>query len=492
MALLVTACAAVNVWEASSRRFWFDECFTVWLSRLPVRTELLRALAGDANPPLLYVVVKLSRALFGESELAVRIPSLVAYTTASVAVFFFVRKHCSTIAALFSVAMMFGNYLSFYASEGRSYALLLGFLSLSLLCWQQAVAALEEGRARWWPLAGLTVSMWGAVLSHHYAPIQLLLPLGAGEAARLWQRRRPDTARVDKAMIAACAIGLAPLAFTLPLARDSWNTLLQYTRSNPVFFRQPEPYQAFDYGQLVLRWLLWPWVLACLLGAVSWILSERRQARDPAIAQRVPDVAAAMGLVLILPAMVIFTTLSSRYFIPRYAMGAAMGMAILGGMATSFLGPAKNLCAILLLGNSLYLGQDYALRRAYREYAISFNPQNWYVPVLDGGDPIVFADALQFAPAWWYADPPLRDRVHYLADPPYAVRQPDFIPEIAMVVNRPYLPAKTEDYQEFLAAHRRFLVIGRGWIVARLIRDGWAVEHLGAARGQEVVRATAP
>ena len=45
----------------------------------------------------------------------------------------------------------------------------------------------------------------------------------------------------------------------------------------------------------------------------------------------------------------------------RHAIGAVIGVSILAGMSTEFLGSAKNFCAILLLGNALYGGQATGL-----------------------------------------------------------------------------------------------------------------------------------
>ena len=114
--------------------------------------------------------------------------------------------------------------------------------------------------------------------------------------------------------------------------------------------------------------------------------------------------------------------------------------------------------------------------------------------VLDGeqgGEPIVVASAFTYMPAWWYASPPLRERLHYLADLPFAVRQPDFLPELGLVAGQPFIPSKVDDYRQFLATHRRFLLYCTGsprleWVKERLLAEKWTL-YLVRSLGTETL-----
>lgn len=57
--------------------FWYDETFTGVMARLPLDNFLI-ALLGDVHPPLHYLIARLFMAVFGDNEIALRLPSLIA------------------------------------------------------------------------------------------------------------------------------------------------------------------------------------------------------------------------------------------------------------------------------------------------------------------------------------------------------------------------------------------------------------------------------
>jgi hypothetical protein len=94
-------------------------------------------------------------------------------------------------------------------------------------------------------------------------------------------------------------------------------------------------------------------------------------------------------------------------------------------------------------------------------------------------------------PEWWYASPPLRERLRYLADLPFAVRQSDFLPELSLVANQPFVPSKVDEYRQFLSVHREFLLycVGEGrleWTKGRLQAENWTL-HLLYRNGTETL-----
>jgi hypothetical protein len=61
----------LTCYRASRKLFWFDELFTLYISRLPDMATLWSALKQgvDHNPPLFYAVTRFSGSLFGEGQL---------------------------------------------------------------------------------------------------------------------------------------------------------------------------------------------------------------------------------------------------------------------------------------------------------------------------------------------------------------------------------------------------------------------------------------
>src|SRR5437660_5703996 len=68
-------------YRASRKLFWYDELFTVYNSRLPDMPAVWYAVTHgtDLNPPLFYVLTRWSEHLFGEGQLATRLPAILRF-----------------------------------------------------------------------------------------------------------------------------------------------------------------------------------------------------------------------------------------------------------------------------------------------------------------------------------------------------------------------------------------------------------------------------
>jgi 4-amino-4-deoxy-L-arabinose transferase-like glycosyltransferase len=477
--------------HSSLRPFWFDELFTFYIARLPHIGQLFQAIPADGNPPLNYLLARLCLRLFGETELATRLPSILAFAAGMLAVYFFVRRRCGAVPALFGMFTLATSEIATFGSEARPYALLLGFTGMTMVSWQ---AATEEGRARLIPLIGVAVGIAGAIASHHYGAFHAGVPLMFGEAVRLANRRR-----FDFPLYFACAAGLSMIAVTAPFARETHQIMLNYVRDSVTFWAKPHLRNVGTY-----QWMVDVRLLFIFL-AVLWLTNSAFKAGDEtgqsgrendSIAAH--EIAAAIGLALLLPIMVGITWIATGYYLPRYAIGAAMGIAILMGMAAQHLGwnashgsAAAALCMVFAL--LAFAGpRTYAVLDRLTKSPVDSAPgQSSVLDAARGQEPIVVASALAYMPKWWYASPPLRARLHYLADLPFAVRQPDFLPELSLVANQPYVASKVDDYRRFLAVNREFYLycVGTGrleWTKERLRAEGWTL-HLLASNGQETL-----
>ena len=132
---LYLAVTGVIAWN---KPLWNDELYTLYIARLPDFSDVWAALSTGAEqtPPFFYVVTRASLALFGPSELSLRLPAVVGFWVMALCLYRFVSNRDSALAGL--VAMLFPLVTSayYYASEARPYALVLGFSGVALLCWQ--------------------------------------------------------------------------------------------------------------------------------------------------------------------------------------------------------------------------------------------------------------------------------------------------------------------------------------------------------------------
>jgi hypothetical protein len=158
---LLLACLGIilRVIPVWSQLTWYDENFTILLSRLPL-DRLLAATAGDVHPPLFYLLCwPLGHIPGVPGWLVVRLPSVLA-SIATLWVWWQILHAMQTSPRVRMIA--FGLFCIlpqqiYYAQEGRMYALLTLLVLCAWLCILQR---------RWVWLALVTALM---LYSHNYA-----------------------------------------------------------------------------------------------------------------------------------------------------------------------------------------------------------------------------------------------------------------------------------------------------------------------------------
>src|SRR5262249_26331675 len=129
----------VLLFEASRKRFWYDELLTFNVSSLEPFSFFWRALkAGvDGMPPTYYLLVRISRMIPGHPQVTLRLPSIVGYLMTLAGVYWFARKKLPAIAGLVAALVITLSPFREFAIEARSYSLVVGFLVISAVLWQR-------------------------------------------------------------------------------------------------------------------------------------------------------------------------------------------------------------------------------------------------------------------------------------------------------------------------------------------------------------------
>jgi hypothetical protein len=193
------------------RPLWFDELFTLYLTRFDDLAAFWVSLSssGDFNPPLHYLLAAALRGVgvgVGD-ELAVRLPAFVAFLCLLGLTYAWVSRLLSPLFGW--LATLFLARYAAFATEGRPYALMLAlFVAVLFLRWRRL-----DGRAgrRELPLLALCVAL-GASAHLYFVPFLVLL-LGV-EAVRSWRR-----ATWDGGLWLACGLGLVPCLVYWPILR---------------------------------------------------------------------------------------------------------------------------------------------------------------------------------------------------------------------------------------------------------------------------------
>jgi hypothetical protein len=194
------------------RSIWVDEAISIHQAHMSLGGMLDNLRATDRHPPLHYLILWLTVRVFGDGELAVRAPSILA-SAALIPVLFvlgrelFDRRTGLVAAGFATVAPL----IVWYGQEARMYALfmLLGALAL----WAQA-RVLRDGRTRFWiAYAGITIAL---LYTHYFAVIPIAIQQVVFAVAA-WKRAHAGLP-VRRLLIGAWLTWLALLVAAAPLA----------------------------------------------------------------------------------------------------------------------------------------------------------------------------------------------------------------------------------------------------------------------------------
>ncbi len=469
LALLTIAYFAATCLLASRKLFWFDEIFTIYLSRLPDLSSLWDALKSgvDFNPPMLYLLTRFAHKLAGEGPIGTRLPEMIGFWIFCLCLYRFVSARSSPLGGIISFLLPMITIGYFYAYDARPYGIMLGFSGLALVCWQ-AAADRTSGRFLW--LAGLTAALAGALLSHAYG-LLLLIPLAAGEMARGTSVRRVDWP-VWTALAASCFAELA----LVPIARSSHPILATsiYLKATlhlllPVYMQYLKP----------LSYVLFGWL------ALMALSKESAHARVKSVRSLPTHEVVTLLAFLILPAVqVLAAKVTAGPAIARYSIVWLAGPAcLLGFFSASRPLVATGTLAIMLaqfgvrsseLAGSLTLNEPsgFVLSTSMQDYRGRYQ---WMDAAGDKTSPILLLDVLDFLPTLFYAPPNLFSRLTYV------------IPSGGDVIGTYYVGLQkccghglhaAVPVSDFLAAHHRFLAYGGVSTLSRLdefAKDGATV-----------------
>ena len=177
----------------ASRHLDHDELFTFYIAQAPNLRQLFKLTHTiDLHPPLSYLLVRASFAIFGVSSWSCRLPFLLAYFVAAALLFFLLSRLLSPIYALIATLFLWSTPLARLSNEARPYSMLLCFATLMFVSWYQATEG-DGLTGRRWSLVTVVAGGFGLLLSH----VLGLLAYAAFFGAELL--RPPETLAVSEA-----------------------------------------------------------------------------------------------------------------------------------------------------------------------------------------------------------------------------------------------------------------------------------------------------
>jgi hypothetical protein len=466
--------------------FFNDEVLSVNIVGLPTFGAVIEALrlGYDLSTPSYWAIVRCFCAVFGTSELAIRLPSIAGICVMCAGVYAFALNRYPAPYAL--VAMLFAaDAARPYGAYARPYGIELGFIALALVCWQAAAAGVH--RRLTVPLLAVTLS--GAVAMHMFA-IFVTVPLMIGELVRWYRSRRLDWAVVTAICIPALV--LIPHRFLFEAGKQySPHFLAKATL--PVLMAFFEGY----YTRYLLPLLV---VLIPLL--VVRMAPDRFDAA--------PEDRRRGGMLIHEWAMVIALTLSPLLvflvaklligvFVDRYVLWGVLGLGLVVGGALFHAGPGNRMAAISASLVLAGLFTTVMLSKILRPAHISIDTRNAsaLLPLLPADPyPVLFPSWTGALVIWHYAKSPLRERLIYPVDPVAQLKYLGADTDGLLARNwRNSLSFKRPELADFLRSNRRFLVLGEpaDWLARYLQDAGYASRRIaGPATGMGIYEWEAP
>jgi hypothetical protein len=457
------------------RALWFDELITYYIAKAPTLAGLIDlAHRFDLNPlPMDYVLTRLSITFFGDSPMAVRLPSVVAFYIASVMVFLYVRRKAGDGFATFSVIMLWYSPVFRYATEARPYAFLGMFFASLLLFWDIATTAERRAVALW----GVAASNAGLMLVHAFAPLSLL-PFLVAEVWRYRSRRKPDYA-----LWAALLLPALLVVLYLPAARVYspviFPTKFQASpRKIPIFFLHVFGEMGSGMFAALLAAILAPAAIGRAQGSIVAKKSAALQMTD-----------VAMIVILVLNPVLLILVLMPRHgpFWDRYCLATTIGIYIAVAICVAHrlrFDKLAGYCAAAVLA-SVLTTEQVILPKLHRGDTQTAGVLTQVDPEL----PIVAASGLTFLEMDHNEDTNLVSRIYYLRDRSAAVQYAHatlFEDLTPFDLLKRYFPirANVDQYSSFTRRYRQFLVLGtydypEDWLLRKLAADGAKLVPIG-------------
>lgn len=148
--VLVGLAFAVRVQNLTYHSLWFDEAMSVHWARSSVGRilQVSMNLVEDRLPPLYYLLLHGWRLVFGDSEMAFRLPSVLLGVVLVAVMYRLVRDLLGRQAALLSGALVALNpFLVWYSQEARMYALAVLVATCATWSFLAALRAFDSGCA---------------------------------------------------------------------------------------------------------------------------------------------------------------------------------------------------------------------------------------------------------------------------------------------------------------------------------------------------------
>jgi hypothetical protein len=483
VALILAEMVAIGVAKAYYKPLWLDEIMGVLIAKLPTISRIVAICqSGADNEPIAYhLLMRASVWFFGNDALGLRVPSVLGYALCCFFLYRFTSRRTGPLYGVIAMLLplLMGSW--YYATEGRSYALMLACAAAAAVCWQSVAA----NRRRSLPVLALALVLICALNLHYYS-VLLFVPLWIAESVWSYVHRRLD--------------GRVWLALTIPLvALLPYVPVIRVSKLNSglpnAFFAKPSLSNSlWEFAGYFFS----PMILAVFSAGIVYFLfecfgpaarPEEALTRQDKRSIRL-DAIVALGFACIPVFALVLSRFGTHVFFLRYGIAASFGVAGLFAFCAWLAfdgrnGPAlATICMLVILIVREQAKQDWNIIRNGRNTPLAQQIVA-QIPELarNGVKPIVAANPDGFMQYFYYGDEGLRNRLFYLASEPLAEHYLGFtFLERMMLGSAPFFRTHVVDYSTFTRNNRSFYVIGgmlpSDWLIPKLLDDQVSLQLL--------------
>lgn len=312
--LILVLLAVIVLWlRPIGSSFWLDETGTYWVIKDSLAETIDRAWRFQGQTPAYYVIAWFARFVGGPSEIALRLPSVLATATATFLVYRLGHRmfdHGTGVLSAIIFASL-GN-VAYIAIDARPYAFALLALTASTV---MLVRLLEQGGVE--RAIAYALSVAGTVYLHYLFALGFVAHVAYVVALSVKQPARPKLRYMGMAL-GTIVLLLAPL---VPRVIDLWSRRQQLFI--PVLSNSVEALVAI----LVPSTLAAGFLLGIVLALTTTAVSFRRPVAAPGAAPLAATWAIGPPILLFAVAQLPFFSVLS----PAYARSALPGLALLVG-----------------------------------------------------------------------------------------------------------------------------------------------------------------
>jgi hypothetical protein len=460
---------------------WHDELYTFYIAQAPTLRDLLHLTRTiDLNPPLSYLLTRLSFHLFGVGTLQTRLPEIAGFWLAIVCVSLFVRRRAGSAFAILAAVILFASKTTEPAIDGRPYGLMFGFGALLLLAWQSSTIAEDSHSDSSALPANLLIAFAAtALLLTHVFGLFLWAAVAAAEAAYSIEHRRFNPARI--------------LALFLPLAATWFYVPIFHAHASASF---PPEFQAhlsdiflyfIDRTVREFKALFFLTLIVAALGGRPWLTPA------PRFVLTRPEWVAVLCF-LLTPVLIIVRLIPSHAaFFHRYGDAAMLGTAILFTVLLCRL--TANRPAVALIAAFVFLffssrAQHTAMfisqGRIFRHTEPTIVPFH-LAPLASDNLPLVVNSGIVFTEMNAHESPQFLSRAYYLTGGPIALHYTNatIFEGMPIAVSTFHFHGHAAPYPDFLRQHPHFYLLAadhdypEDWLLRKLAADGAHLRLLG-------------